>query len=75
MYGDSNMETYTLLYVKQIASGNLLCDSESSNRGFLTTRGLEWGGRWEGGLRGKEHMYAYGSFMLMYGINQHNTIL
>ena len=25
------METYTLPYVKQIASGNLLCDAGSSN--------------------------------------------
>ena len=23
-------------------------------------RGVGWGGRWEGGSRGKEHMYTYG---------------
>ena len=32
MNGESSMETYTLPCVKQIASGNLLCDSGSSNR-------------------------------------------
>ena len=37
MYGESNMETYTLPYVKQIASGNMLCDSGNSNQGSATT--------------------------------------
>ena len=27
---------------------------------------------WEGGSRGKGHMYTYGWCMLMYGRNQHN---
>ena len=26
-------------------------------------RGMGWGGRWEGGSRGKRHMYIYGWFM------------
>ena len=48
------METYTLPYVKQIADGNLLCDSGNSNQGSVTTwrggMGREVGGRfkWEG---------------------------
>ena len=29
--GDSSIETHTLPYIKQIASGNLLCDTGSSN--------------------------------------------
>ena len=37
MYGESNMEMDTLLCVKQIASGNLLCDLRNSNQGLLTT--------------------------------------
>ena len=37
MYGESNMEMDTLLCVKQIASGNLLCDLQNSNQGLLTT--------------------------------------
>ena len=34
--------------------------------------GVGWGGRLEGGSRGKGHMYTYGWFMLIYGRN--NTI-
>ena len=47
-------ETYTLPYVKQIASGNLLYDAANSTRCSVTTKG----GRWEGGLRVKGH-YIY----------------
>ena len=28
-------------------------------------RGVGWGGRWEGGSRGRGHIYTYGWFMLM----------
>ena len=37
MNGESSMETYTLPYVKQITSGNLLYDSGKSNWGSMTT--------------------------------------
>ena len=37
-------------------------------------RRVGWGGRWEGGSRGRGHMYTYGWFMLMYGRNQHNIV-
>ena len=37
MNGESGTETYTLPYVKQPASGNLLCDSGSSDWGSVTT--------------------------------------
>ena len=37
VYGKSNMETYTLPYVKQTTNGNLLYDSENSNQGSVTT--------------------------------------
>ena len=36
----------------------------------------QWGGMgWEGGLRGREHMYTYGWSMLMYGRKQHNIVI
>ena len=35
--GDRSIETYTLPFVKEIASGNLLHDSGNSNRGSVTT--------------------------------------
>ena len=37
MNGESSMETYILLYVKQTSSGNLLYDSGNLNRGSVTT--------------------------------------
>ena len=47
--GESNMETYTLPYVKQIGHGNFLYDSGNSNQGSVTTSrggmGQEVGGR------------------------------
>ena len=36
-YGESNMETYTLPCVKQIATENLLYDSGHSNQGCVRT--------------------------------------
>ena len=38
MNGESSMETHTLPYVKQTASGNLLDDSGSSNRVLCDNR-------------------------------------
>ena len=47
--GESCMEIDTLLYVKQITSGDLLYDSGNSNRALGQPRGVGWAGRWEGG--------------------------
>ena len=38
-------------------------------------RGVGWGERWEGGSRGRGHMHTYGWTMLMYGRNQHNSVM
>ena len=37
MNGESSMEAYTLQYVKQIAKGSFLYDSENSNCDSVTT--------------------------------------
>ena len=37
-------------------------------------RGVGWGGKWEGGSKGRGHIYIYGLFALMYGRNQHNIV-
>ena len=37
MYGNSNMETYITLYIKEIATRNLLYVSGNSNRGSMST--------------------------------------
>ena len=60
MNGESSMEAYTLPYVKQIANGNLLYDPGNSNWALSQPRGVGKGGRWEGGSRGRGHMYTYG---------------
>ena len=37
-------------------------------------RGVGWGGRWEGGSRGRGHMYTYVSFMLRFDRKQQNSV-
>ena len=71
---ESSIETSMLPYVKLIASGNLLYDAGSSIQCSVT---IYWGGmgwRREEGSRGREHMYTFGQFMLMYGRAQHNIL-
>ena len=48
------METYTLSYVKSMASGNLLYDLGNSR-----WDDVGWGGKWEGVSRGRGHAYTY----------------
>ena len=50
MNRESNIETCTLSYEKQIANGNLLYDSGNSNGGSVTTYSDAMG--WEAGSRG-----------------------
>ena len=60
MISENSIETYTLPYVKQIASGNLLYDAESSNPVLCDNlEGLDGvgGGR---EVQGRGHMYTYG---------------
>ena len=70
MYGESNMETY-----------NTICKIDSQWEFALWLRELKlglcnylegWDG--EGGLIGRGHMDTYGSFMLMFGRNQHSSV-
>ena len=57
MNSESSIETYTLTYVKWIASGNLLYDTGSSNS--VLCDNLEgWDG--VGGFRRRGHKYTYG---------------
>ena len=58
---ESNTETYTLPYVKQIVNGYLLYHAGSSN--MVLSDNLE---RWDG-MGGRRHTYTYGWFMFMYG--------
>ena len=48
MNGQSSTDAYTLPYVKQTADGKLLCDSEDSDWGSVTTqRGRKGVGGWK----------------------------
>ena len=74
MNWESSMETYTLPYVKQIASGNLLVTYGAQPSALWQSRGVGWGGRWEGGLMGRGHMCTCDWFTVIYGRNQHSII-
>ena len=51
------------------------CITQGAQPGALgQPRGVGWDGRRQGGSRGREHMYIYGRFMLLYGRNQHNIV-
>ena len=48
--------------------------SQGTQTGALyQPRGLGWGGKWEGGSRGKGYMYTYGSFMLRFDREQQKS--
>ena len=35
---------------------------------------MRWGGRWDGGAKGREYMYTYGWFMLRFDRKQQNSV-
>ena len=47
---------------------------ETQTGGLYQPRGVGWGGRWEGGSRGRGQMYTYGWFMLMSDRKQQNSV-
>ena len=72
MYVESNMEIYNTMckidsqwefdvWLRELKQG--LCD-----------RLKAWGGRWEGGLGGRGHVYIYGWFLLMCDRQSQNSI-
>ena len=50
----------TLPYVKQIANGNSCMAQETQTGALYQPRGVGWGGRQEGGSKGRGYMYTYG---------------
>ena len=58
MYGKSNMETYIIIH--KIANENLPYGLGNSTGALYQPRGVGWGGKWEGGSKGRESMYTYG---------------
>ena len=71
---EASMEKYTLSYVTWIKLVGICCVTQGTQpRALWQPRGVGWGGRWEGGRRGRGHMYTDGWFMLTYARN--HTIL
>ena len=53
----------------------LRCMTQETQTGALyQPRGMGWGGRWEGGSKGRGYMYTYGLFMLRFDRKQQNSI-
>ena len=60
MLWESSTETCALPYVKQIASQSFLYDTGSSNPVLHDNlEGVGWGGRCEGGSRGRARVYLW----------------
>ena len=53
----------------------ICCMAHETKIGALyQPRGEEWGGRWEGGSKGRGYMYTYGWFMLRFGRKQWKSV-
>ena len=60
MYGESNMETYITI-CKIDSQLGICCMAQETQTGALyQPRGVGWGGRWEGGSKGRGYIYTYG---------------
>ena len=49
-------------------------DQETQIGALYQPRGEEWGGRWEGGSKGRGYMYTYSWFILKFDQKQQNTV-
>ena len=70
MDGKSNMETY-ITVCKTDSQGKFAVCLRELKQGFWIN--LEERG-WEGGSRGRGHMYTYGWFMLKFDRKQQNSV-
>ena len=60
MYGKNNMETYITI-CKIDSQWGICCMAQETQTGSLyQPRGVGWGGRWEGGSKGRGYLYTYG---------------
>ena len=59
MYGKSNMETYITI-CKIDSQQEFAVWLRNSNKTLYQPRGVGWGGRWEGGSKGRGYMHMYG---------------
>ena len=55
----NNMETYITMQNRQPVG--ICCMAQETQTGSLCqSRGVEWGGKWEKGSKGRGYMYTYG---------------
>ena len=59
MYGESNMKTY-ITVCKIDSQREFAVWLRKLKWALYQPRGVVWGGRWEGGSRGRGYVYAYG---------------
>ena len=53
----------------------ICCMAQETQTGALyQTRGVGWGGRWEGVSNGRGYMYTYGWFTLRFDRKQQNSV-
>ena len=60
MYGKCNMETYIIICKIDSQWGICCMAQETQTRALCQSRGVGWGGRWEGVSKGRRYMYTYG---------------
>ena len=60
MYGKSNMETYFTICKIDSQREFAVCLRKLKQGLCIHLEGLGWGGRWEGGSKGRGYMYTYG---------------
>ena len=64
----------TLPYIKQTAMGIYCMAQETLTGALYQSRGVGWGGGWEGVSKGRGYMYTYGLFMLRFKRKQQNSV-
>ena len=47
---------------------------EAQREALYQTREVEWGGRWEGGSKGRGYMNTYGRFRVRFDRKQQNSV-
>ena len=59
---------------KRQAPGTCCVARETQTGALYQPRGVGWGGRWEGGSKGRESMYTDGRFMLRFDRKQQHSV-
>ena len=68
------MDAGTPTFVNRQPMGICCMAQETQTGALYQPRGMRWGGRCEGGSKGKGYMYTYGRFMLRFDRKQQNFV-